>query len=337
MRNYNLSRTARANWPAGARALALWPLLVLACNVYDDTLVPNVSNPLGGGSGASSNGGTASNGGTGTVAGTSSVSGATNVGGGSGSTNAGTSSGGGAGEPTMQGGSAGDTGSSGSGSTASAGSTTTAGAGGEPPSEESVVVDDMEDGDTGIEVKDGRNGYWYAGNDGSAGTMEPSGAFSMTELAASDRSAFAAMLKASNFTVWGAVMGFNWVEQATVVKPYDASAYCGLRFWGKAAANTTVRLRVPDSDTHPSGGVCKDPGASGTACYDHFGKNLAFASAWKQFSVKFTELGQTGTGYHPSDGKLKASKLYALEWALPFGAGKTYQVWVDDVELIKCP
>ena len=58
---------------------------------------------------------------------------------------------------------------------------------------------------------------------------------------------------------------------------------------------------------------------------------------WNQFSFKFSELTQIGNGYHPASGKLDTKKLYAVEWALPGQTAKTYQVWIDDVELLKCP
>lgn len=326
MRKSTLSRKASAFAPAGRRALALWPLLIAACSVYDDTLVGGVATPLGGGSG---NAGASSG-----------SSGAGNVsGGGAGAgTSGGTESSGAAGDAAGKGGGGASTNVAGTANSGSSnGGSAAAGAGGEPPTDEVVLIDDMEDGDAGIEVVDGRNGYWYSGNDGTAGTQEPpSNAFAMAELGSGDHSAFAASLKASGFTSWGSVIGFNFVEQATVVKAYDASAHCGVQFWGKAVATTTVRLRVPDGSTHPSGNVCKDGGAANLACYDHFGENVAFTTTWKLHSVQFASMRQTGTGYHPADGKLKTDKLFALEWALP-GMGKSYQIWVDDVSFVKCP
>lgn len=195
----------------------------------------------------------------------------------------------------------------------------------------------MEDGDAEIELSGLRNGYWYVGGDLTPdATTDPlSTKFLMTKLAAGERSTYVAHLKAVGFKDWGSVMGFNFIELLTKVKPYDGSAYCGIGFWGKAAAATTVRFRVPDVDTHQNGGVCVDGGTNGTACYDHFGASLSFSTAWKPFSLKFTDLMQVGTGYHPADGKLKADKLFAVEWALP-GTGNTYEIWIDDVHFVKC-
>ncbi|MDF3071964.1 MAG: hypothetical protein K0R38_7565 [Polyangiaceae bacterium] len=288
---------ASAIAPAGSRALAFWPLFGLACSVYDDALLDGVSTPLVGGS--SSVGASPSAGRGGVGSGGSS--------GGGGTTTAGTDSSGMAGEAAGKGG-GGASPMGGSAGSATAG-TAMAGVGGEP----------------------------HSGNDGTDGTMvPPSGAFTMAELTSGDRSSFAAGLKASGFKSWGSVIGFNLLEQAAVVKAYDASAYCSVQFWGKAAATTPVHVRVPDGDTHPNGNVCKLTGAADQLCYDHFTAKVALTTTWKLHSVEFADLTQLGTGYHPADGKFKADKLYALEWALP-GMNASYQIWVDDVAFVECP
>jgi hypothetical protein len=309
--------------------LASWPLLgAVACSVYDDSLLGDESTPLGGSETGAGTGGSA------TIAGSAmGGDGASGAQGGS-SGSAGAAIGGKTGE-----GGSGDAGMStgGSGGTAGTNPGGSGGSGGSLANGPTELIDGMEDGDPQIEPGGPRNGYWYVGHDLTAGTTDPpSDKFMMTELAASDRSMYAAHVKAASFTDWGSVMGFNFVELLADVKPYDGSAYCGIQFWAKAAAATTVRFRLPDIDTHQSGGVCKDPGTTGTACYDHFGASAGFTTAWKSFSFQFANLTQTGSGYHPPDGRLKTDKLFAVEWALP-GLGKTYEIWIDDVEFIKCP
>jgi hypothetical protein len=316
-----------ARW-APWSALAWGPLLAaLACSVYDNALPGDVAAPLGG---------------SGTSAG---VPGSEAVGGGTAGTSPGgaASGSGGAGSGgVVNGGKPSDTsnlagGGTGGQSAGSAGSSgmASAGMGGEPALA-LEVIDDMEDNDAQIILKGGRNGFWYVGGDPTVGaTTEPAvGAFKMAKLAAGDRSGFAARLKAVGFTSWGSVIGFNFVEMSGV-KPYDASAYCGVQYWGKAAEPTTLRFRAPDGDTHPAGAVCVDGGAAAQACYDHFGTSAAFTTEWQSFTTKFPDLEQVGSGYHPADKKLKADKLYALEWALP-GSGKTYEIWIDDVAFVKC-
>ncbi len=325
MKSFNQYRKASRRFMTGA--LASWPLVAASgCSVYDDSLLGNSAVPLGGNAASAGVGSS--------VAGVGAQGDGANGGvasGGAGAVNAA----GKAGE-SAEGGSAAGTPTGGS-SAGSAGKGT-GGSGGEPVTGPTETIDNMEDGDAEIDLAGPRNGYWYVGGDLTVGaTTEPvSSAFMMTELGASERSEYAAHLKAVGFKDWGSVMGFNFIELLTKVKPYDGSAYCGIQFWGKAAAATTLRFRVPDINTHQNGEVCEIGGGVGKACFDHFGTSQSFTTAWKAFSVSFTDLAQTGTGYHAAGDKLKADQLMAVEWALP-GTGKTYEIWIDDVDFIKCP
>jgi hypothetical protein len=331
MTNFRPPPTARRATRARWCALAWGPLLAsLACNTYGDP-PGDVSTPLGG-SGAESGKGSSGMGAT--VAGGSAAAGAEMGGSASGSAGAETS-GGKAADMAGSGGSAGvATTVAGGGSGGSSGGS--AGGGGESATDVDPI-DGMEDDDQQIDLSDGRNGYWYVGGDPTVGgvTDPPTNKFKMAMLAAADRSMYAAHLKATGFTDWGSVIGFNLVEQSGV-KAYDASAYCGVTFWAKAATAFTLRFRLPDGDTHQAGGVCVTSGAANQLCYDHFGAFVQVTTAWKSFSVKFTGVAQTGTGYHPADGKLKPSQLYAVEWALPGQTGNAYEIWIDDVAFMKC-
>jgi hypothetical protein len=292
-----------------------------ACSVYDDVL-PNGVAPLGGSGGESATGGSA---------GSSSPQAGIDAGGASGSAGGV----GKAGEATAAGGAAG-IGNGGRAGVSGAASTQ----GGEPPMGDGVSIDDMEDGDAQLTREDSRNGYWYTGSDDSATAVivPPKDAYTMIELPDGDRSAsvYSAHLKATGCKGWGSVLGCNFIEQATKVMPYDASQFCGVQFWGKAAAAVSVRFSVPDVDTHPEGGVCQPTGPSNQACYDHFNTSFTFTTAWKSFSAKFTELQQTSSGYHPADGKFKADQVFSLEWALPGTTGNTYEIWIDDLQFLPC-
>lgn len=339
MRKFSLNRMGRrARW-SRASTLAWGPLCAaLACNVYDDSLTGGLASPLAGsgnagdaGSHAAGSGGTGATSGSNAAGDDSGGSGATtSMAGSGGSTNGGATGGGG------NGGSAG-TATAGSGGSGGSG-TTMAGSGGKANAD-GDLVDDMEDNDAGILPSGGRNGYWYTGADTTANAVltPPANKFAMTALSVGDRSDFAASVKAENFADWGSDIGFNFVEKNALPQAYDASAYCGVRFWGKAAAPVSLRFRVPDVNTHPAGGVCKISGAANTLCYDHFSSAVQFGKTWMQYTFKFADLTQVGSGYHPADNKLAVKSLYAVEWALPGGTPKTYQIWIDDVELVKCP
>jgi hypothetical protein len=321
MGKFNRNRTRAHGLLARVAGLAVGPCLMLAaCTVYDDAL-PNASSPLGGSGAASGASG---------AAGGSSQAGTDAGGVAAGGT---PSSGGKAGDPVTAGGGGDSAGRGGSAGSSGAGSA------GEPPLGAAAVIDDMEDGDAQMLFDAGRNGYWYTGSDESAtATIEPpKDAFTMFELPEGDRtdSVYAAHLKATGCKGWGSVLGCNFIEQAGKVKAYDASDFCGVRFWGKAAAAVSVRFSVPDVDTHPEGGVCMVTGSAGQTCYDHFNASFGFTTTWREFTAKFAELKQTANGYHPPDG-FKPAQIFSLEWALPGTTGNSYEIWVDDVQFVTC-
>lgn len=358
MLNFTASRRARRRALTLARAAgrvrrgsllagtAFSVSVALACSVYEDphsgAAAPvEVAGSSSAGSGAAA-GSDAAGGSAGTSSPNTGGSGASDDGGSGGI--AGT---GGSGESNGVAGAGGTTGGAGSGGGAGAAGGSAAGgtAGGSAGGGQAgqlngavALIDDMEDDNAQITERDGRDGFWYVGNDGTAGgTQEPvATAFTMSDLTSAERagSSYAARMKVSGYSGWGSVIGFNLIEILGAVKPYDASSYCGLSFWAKAAATTALRVRLPDGDTHPAGNVCVDGGAS-NGCYDHFGKNATFTASWTKFDVLFSELDQAGTGYHPADKKLKPSQLFAIEWALP-GANKAYEIWIDDVSFLPC-
>jgi hypothetical protein len=353
MANFNAGRSAAKAVLTLPRALAqrpfCWALAAsaLACSVYEDPHSGSEPVAVGGtaGVGSSSSGGDDASGGSAgsasSTAGSGGSAGSSGNGGNAGTgAEPGTAGDSGSGTGSVSGSGGSSAGSSGNSTSGAGGSGGSAGVGGTGPVGSVTVIDDMEDNDAQVTMEGGRDGFWYVGNDGTVGGAQepPASAFAMNELTAGDRqgSSYSAHMKVSGFAGWGSVIGFNFVELLGAVKPYDASSYCGVRFWGKAAAATSLRVRLPDGDTHPAGGVCVDPGAAGTSCYDHFGKSVTLTAAWTQFDVRFSEVDQAGTGYHPADKKLKPSQLYALEWALP-GANKAYEIWIDDVSFVPCP
>src|SRR5262245_8757763 len=126
------------------RGHAGWLVLasVVACSVYDDSLL-SVGEAVGGSGGGGTGGG-----------GTTSKGGSSGSGGDGGSTSAG------------KGGSSGGSGGS------TGGSTSKGGGGGQVGNPDYALIDDMEDGNTIVAVMGNRNGRWVTDNDGS-GTTDP--------------------------------------------------------------------------------------------------------------------------------------------------------------------
>ena len=131
------------------------------------------------------------------------------------------------------------------------------------------MIDDGEDGNNQNLPVENRGGYWYTFVDKAGSTVTPmageqGGTFAMTEGGANG-SKFAANFKGKIGT--GAIvfsgMGVNFVDPKD---KYDASKYAGIAFFAKRGADSTgkVRLKVPDMNTDPDGGVC-------TECFNDFG------------------------------------------------------------------
>jgi hypothetical protein len=200
------------------------------------------------------------------------------------------------------------------------------------------LIDDMEDGDAAINYGAGnRDGDWYVGHDATAtGTQFPGVAFAMSPLDQTDSryavSKLAAMTKGTGFTDWGENLGFNMMLVDTGSgkhPPYDASAYCGLHFFGKIAAGTTseVIVRVPDKNSHPDGGVC---GAAQKPCYLHYQQLAAFGSAWTEYAVLFTDLTRTGW-----PAAFDVTAIYGVEFGLL--PNTKFELWIDDISFLNKP
>lgn len=306
--------------------------LSLACNVYDSGMLAGAAAGMSGGGGTEPR----SMGGTGAMQATAGVN--TGGSGGSGGTSPAPSGGeGGNGGADIDGG-----GVTGGGAGAVGGGGGAAGSAGATQADEFEIIDDMEDGDARIAPSHGRTGSWYVGNDGTMGATQepPVGTFLMTPLAVEERppSLFAAHTKVAGFKSWGSLLGLNFLD--TLTKGYDASEYCGVQFWGKAAAVTALDVRLPDGNTRPEGKVCDPsvPPPAGRGCHNHFVARVTLVVGWKEFTVAFSDLRQGAVdSYRPPDGKLRRDQLFALEWHLPAASGKAQQIWIDDVAFRRCP
>ena len=119
-------------------------------------------------------------------------------------------------------------------------------------------------------------------------------------------------------------LSFNQPESA-----FDASSYTGIGFWAKSGTGRTdVRLKVPDVDTAPKGGVC-------TECYSDFGAKIALTPVWQYFSFSFSQMKQLPGWGNPRPARIDASRLFDIQWQIkdPSAAG---DIWVADIQFIGC-
>jgi endoglucanase len=177
------------------------------------------------------------------------------------------------------------------------------------------TVDDAEDNNNQVLVQGGRKGYWYTFVD-KAGTSisPPAGTKFLMSPGGSRDSKYAARMI-------GKVSGNG--------DPLFAGM--GFSFYGKVGSGSTktVRLKVPDIDTDPSGKRC-------TECFNDFGADLTMDEHWKRYFVPFATMKQMEGWGSPTPPTVDKSKLYGLQWQV-VAQGASYDIWIDDVQFTGCP
>jgi hypothetical protein len=220
-------------------------------------------------------------------------------------------------------------GSSGSSVAGAAGGVTTGGSGGEAIE----LIDDFEDLDTFILLKNKRNGPWYPFNDATAGGVQTFAVSLLTGADVRAGSTAALHMTASGYTDWGAGVGADFVNTAAKKVPYDVSAYKGIRFYAKIAGGTqpAMKMLVPTTYSDPMGGKCSDS-VAGMHCNDHLYYPInPLKTTWDVYECDFAELVQQGFGLpQPS---LDPTSVYSVQFTF---ATKLLaaDVWIDDVAFV---
>ncbi len=197
------------------------------------------------------------------------------------------------------------------------------------PSTAGQVVDDMSDGDNRILEAGNRGGYWYTYKDAVSTVWPATGVFQMSAPGRGDAD-FAARMTGTlgpGGTLYVG-MGFSFTEPKAM---YDATlegACAGLRFWVRAGTfhgATPLRLKMPDANTDPDGGVC-------TNCYDDHGFDVTVApSEWSLVEIPFADMTQEGWGSPRAS--FEPARAYGIQWQVNRPSGAAIDLWVDDIAL----
>ncbi|MGC4064737.1 MAG: hypothetical protein QM784_08860 [Polyangiaceae bacterium] len=162
---------------------------------------------------------------------------------------------------------------------------------------EAPVISDFNGQTLHVLANEGRNGAWYASDDGSSGrlTVElDSGALHVTS---------------ENWSIWGAGLGVAFAPSVSAAKHcyYDASRYAGIRF--RARGSGTFRITVGSFDNYPvsMSGKCNQPG---TDCFDWPGGNGRLSDEWKTFEFPFCAL--TTAGWSKAQSPLESNAAHHL-------------------------
>ncbi len=193
---------------------------------------------------------------------------------------------------------------------------------------DACAIEDGEDSDDRVIVRDGRGGYLYTYKDEHGTTISPSGEFSVTRGGANGSQYSLRMKgKVADAQDVYAGMGLGFVEPKG---PYNASRYRGISFIAKRGPGTApaVRVKLPDANTDPDGKVCSE-------CFNDFGIDFQVAEEWTRYEVSFADLSQQVGWGEPRPDAVDASKLYGVQWQV-VSRGAAFDLWVDDVRFIGC-
>jgi hypothetical protein len=218
------------------------------------------------------------------------------------------------------------------------------------------TISDFESGSGAVLPAGGRNGAWYAYNDRGASCVEDpaqgAGSAPAAMLEAPRCGSTAAFrMRGMGCSVWGAGIGTDLAAPAptdggadagsgapAAKVAYDLGAFRAISFWGRIGAGTTsaVRFKIPMlADTKVAdGGVCQLSETGTDKCSDDWGRVLALTTDWKLYTVPLVDstIGLSTEGW----GKkfpLDLGDVTAIQFQV--AANTTFDVWIDDVNLLR--
>jgi endoglucanase len=179
-----------------------------------------------------------------------------------------------------------------------------------------------------------RGGYWYTFVDKAGSDIWPTagakgGTFEMSPGGA-DGSPYAARMKGKIAVAEGypgAGMGLNFVDPKG---GYDGSKYKGISFFAKAseASVKTIRLKMPDENTDPDGGVCSE-------CFNDFGMDLTLTTEWQKFYIPFNKLTQMKGWGKPRKFAIDTQRMYGIQFQVDV-QGAEFDITVDQIRFTGC-
>jgi hypothetical protein len=182
----------------------------------------------------------------------------------------------------------------------------------------------VEEQDNALPENEGRTGFWFVYNDGTAGGMQtpPADAvFPTDETPAAGL--YSLEMTGSGFTEFGAGVGATLNATGGTTGgacPFNASAYEGITFWAKGEGTVRVNFPIPATVPPSDGGTCAE------MCYDNYGTDIDLTADWTEYTVLFSDLSQQGFGAAVD---FNAAELLQLQWQDP--TGDVVEIWLDNV------
>lgn len=188
------------------------------------------------------------------------------------------------------------------------------------------LIDDFEDGNGQVAKREGRGGYWWRSTDPDGSKYENDDAKPAEDGCSGSTLCLHQWGKTSSKSgAWGVNFGANIGLDGTV----DLSNYVGISFRAKSSksAGHQVRFKIGDINTHPNLGVCK-------SCWNHWGKDIQLTADWREYRVLFSGVQQAPGWGDPRPPALDVKHVYSIDFSID--PGQTFDIWVDDLQLLKC-
>ena len=183
------------------------------------------------------------------------------------------------------------------------------------------LIDDLEDGDGVIIAADGRSGFWYTANDGTAGTQTPvPGTNFVPASGGAHGSAYYARTTGRAFADWGAALCIMLHQVGDNACRYNAASTSGLRFAARGTGTITVSFATAATVPIENGGSCF------SGCFDYHSTTFTLSSTWLTRQIAYTSLAQGGWG---TPAYFQASALMYIEFAA--GPATAFDIGLDDV------
>jgi predicted chitinase len=160
---------------------------------------------------------------------------------------------------------------------------------------------------------------WKINKDASGGTITPSDTFVAEQ--SPDGNGYAAHVKGSGFTQWG----------AGLIRSFDPTTMCvatskGIKFRAKGPGVITfaaaVRPVLPPAD----GGTCM----VAADCYNEHETTITLTSAWAEYNIDWTQLAQPNWGPRVT---FNASDVLQLIFTARVDA-QPFDFWIDDITVV---
>jgi hypothetical protein len=196
--------------------------------------------------------------------------------------------------------------------------------------EQQAMIDDCEDRDDQVLLRQNRGGYIYTFMDKAGSSITPTESGFKMERGGPPGSKYA-MHISGKLAATGETFAGLGMDLRNPRGGYNASRYKGIAFLAKAGPNSTthVRFSAPDVNTDQDGKIC-------TECFNAFGIGVDLTEQWTRYEVAFSELKQEIGWGNPRPPAVEASKLISLQWQVS-APGSVFDIWIDDVTFIGCP